>query len=80
MTKPKHCTEFVIFDIMTTLTIELTNEKALKLLKNLEDLQLIRVVKKEPIKLSELRNKIKKPMDSDAINAQFKELRNQWHI
>ena len=63
---------------MTTLTIELTHEKALNLLKNLEDLKIIRVVKKETKRLSVLRNKIKEPMDVEAIDSQLKELRDQW--
>ena len=62
---------------MTTLTIELTHEKALNLLKNLEDLKIIRVVKKETERLSALRNKIKEPMDVEAIDSQLKELRDQ---
>jgi DNA-binding HxlR family transcriptional regulator len=64
--------------MMTTLTIELTHEKALNLLKNLEDLKIIRVVKKETERLSALRNKIKEPMNMEAIDSQLKELRNQW--
>ncbi|MFD1628592.1 hypothetical protein [Pseudopedobacter beijingensis] len=63
---------------MTTLTIELTNEKALKLLQHLEDLQLIRVVKKESAKLSDLRKKIKTPMGKEAIDEQLEIIRNQW--
>ena len=62
---------------MTTLTIELTHEKALNLLKNLEDLKIIRVVKKETERLSALRNKIKEPMNVEAIDSQLKELRDQ---
>ena len=64
---------------MTTLTIELTHEKTLNLLKNLEDLKIIRVVKKETERLSALRNKIKEPMDVENIDSQLKELRDQWH-
>ncbi|ADY52879.1 hypothetical protein Pedsa_2331 [Pseudopedobacter saltans DSM 12145] len=63
---------------MTTLTIELTNEKALKLLQHLEDLQLIRVVKKESAKLSDLRKKVKTPMSKEAIDEQLEIIRNQW--
>lgn len=63
---------------MTTLTIELTHEKALNLLKNLEDLKIIRVVKKETERLSALRNKIKEPMNVEAIDSQLKALRDQW--
>lgn len=63
---------------MTTLTIELTHEKAHQLLKDLEDLHIIRVVKKEQQKLSDLRNKIKEPMSTSAIDTQLNEIRNQW--
>jgi hypothetical protein len=63
---------------MTTLTIELTNEKALKLLKDLEELKIIRVVKKETSKLSDLRKKLKDPMNITAIDHQLNEIRNQW--
>ena len=63
---------------MTTLTIELTHEKALNLLKNLEDLKIIRVVKKETERLSALRNKIKEPMNLETIDSQLKALRDQW--
>ncbi|EHQ25654.1 hypothetical protein [Mucilaginibacter paludis] len=62
---------------MTTLTIELTNGKALKLLQDLEDLNLIRVIKK-PIQLSSLRDKIKTKMTSEAIDKQVSELRDEW--
>ncbi len=66
------------FTTMDTLTIELTNKKALKLIQNLEDLKLIRVIKQEPIKLSELRKRIKTPMSPPAIETQLSELRKQW--
>lgn len=62
---------------MTTLTIELTNSKALKLLQDLEELKLIRVVKKST-KLSDLRKQIKTPMSSEEIDSKLKELRSQW--
>ena len=62
---------------MTTLTIELKNEKALRLLQDLEDLQLIRVIK-NPNKLSALRSKIKTRMSNDAIDKQMSNLRGEW--
>lgn len=62
---------------MTTLTIELRNEKALRLLQDLEDLQIIRVIKK-PTKLSALRNKIKTKMSNDDIDKQISNLRGEW--
>ncbi len=62
---------------MTTLTIELTNDKAHKLIQDLEDLQIIRVIK-NPVKLSDLRKKIKTRMTDDDINNQVKNLRGEW--
>lgn len=41
---------------MTTIEVQVTNQKAIKLLKDLEDLQLLKIVrrkKKPPAKLSE---------------------------
>jgi hypothetical protein len=62
---------------MTTLTIELTSDKALKLLQDLEDLDIIGVVKKSG-QLSQLRSKIKTRMSEDAIDQQLTKLRNEW--
>lgn len=63
---------------MDTLVIELTNQKAYKLLKELEELHLIRVIKKQT-KLSKLRNQIKTPMEGKAIDEQLNKLREEWH-
>lgn len=62
---------------MTTLTIELRNEKALRLLQDLEDLQIIRVIK-NPTKLSALRSKIKTKMSNEVIDKQVSDLRGEW--
>ena len=62
---------------MTTLTIELTNEKALRLLQDLEDLNIIRVIKNQT-KLSSLRSKIKTKMSNEAIDKQINGLRSEW--
>jgi hypothetical protein len=62
---------------MTTLTIELTNEKAIKLLQDLEDLNIIRVIKK-PAQLSALRDQIKSKMTNQSIDQQISELRDEW--
>ena len=62
---------------MTTLTIEITNEKALKLLQDLEDLNIIRVIKNQT-KLSSLRSKIKTKMSNEAIDKQINNLRSEW--
>ena len=63
---------------MQTLVIELTNQKAYRLLKELEDLQLIRVVK-TPVKMSSLRKSVKTPMAEAEIDKQLSELRSEWH-
>jgi hypothetical protein len=57
--------------------IELTNDKALKILQDLEELQLIRVVKK-PLQLSSLRTRIKTRMSEEAIDQQVNKLRDEW--
>jgi hypothetical protein len=62
---------------MTTLMIELTNDNALKILQDLEELQLIRVVKK-PLQLSSLRTRIKTRMSEEAIDQQVNKLRDEW--
>ncbi|MFC1223653.1 hypothetical protein ACFE6N_07575 [Pedobacter sp. BG31] len=62
---------------MDTLIIELTNQKAYKLLKELEELHLIRVIKKN-VKISELRNQIKNQMNAETIDAQLNDLRGEW--
>ena len=62
---------------MNTLTIELTNEKAYKILKELEELKLIKVLKNS-VKISALRNQIKEPMSAGAIDVQLNDLRGEW--
>ncbi len=59
---------------MKTLVIELTNPKAYKLLKALEDLNIIKILKK-PANLSSLRGKIKTKMSNEDID---KQLLNLW--
>ena len=62
---------------MDTLLIELTNHKAYKLIKELEELHLIRVIRKHS-KLSDLREKIKSPIESKNIDEQLNKLRDEW--
>ena len=62
---------------METLVIELTNQKAYKLIKELEELHLIRVIK-SPSKLSSLRKKIQNPMSDEDIDKQINTLRDEW--
>ena len=62
---------------MDTLIIELTNHKAYKLLQDMEELSLIRVLKKTSEKISSLPQKIKTPMTNAEIDDQLKALRNE---
>jgi hypothetical protein len=62
---------------METILIELTNQKAYRILKELEDLDLIRVVK-QTTKLSSLRRQISTPMSNDDIDAQLNSIRKEW--
>lgn len=63
---------------MDTLVIEVTNKKAYKLLMDLEELHLIKVIKKSSEKLSSLRLQIKSPMDNADIDEQLNQLREEW--
>ncbi|MGV3557962.1 hypothetical protein [Larkinella arboricola] len=62
---------------METIEIELTNQKALKLLQDMEELNLIKLVKRKQ-KLSSLRGKIKTPMQENEIHTQLDTLRDEW--
>ncbi len=62
---------------MDTLVIQLTNIKAYKLLQSMEELNLIRVIKK-PVKMSALRNSIKNRMSNEQIDSQLNSIRNEW--
>ena len=62
---------------MKTLVIEVTNPKAYKLLKDLEDLNIIKILEK-PANLSSLRGKIKTKMSNEDIDKQLDTLRNEW--
>lgn len=62
---------------MDTLVIQLTNIKAYKLLQNMEELNLIKVIKK-PVKMSSLRKSIKTRMSNEQIDSQINSIRNEW--
>ena len=62
---------------METVIIELTNQKAYKILKDLEELNIIKVIK-EPSTLSSLRKKIQTKMSNEDINKQLHNLRDEW--
>jgi sigma54-dependent transcription regulator len=62
---------------METYVIELTDQRAYKLLKELEELHLIRLIK-SPSQLSSLRRKINTKMSNEDIDNQLKSVRNEW--
>ncbi|MET7254084.1 hypothetical protein [Dyadobacter fermentans] len=62
---------------MKTVEIEITDDKALKLLMDMEEMHLIKFVQnRKP--LSALRKQIKSPMTEQEIDSQLNALRNEW--
>ena len=62
---------------MDTVIIQLTNQKAYKLLEDMEDLNLIQILKQAP-KISSLRGKMKTRMTNEEIDQQLNEIRQEW--
>ncbi len=62
---------------MNTLEIELVDQKALKLLQDMEELNLIRVVRKKS-GMAALRKKIQTKMSEAEINNQLGNIRDEW--
>jgi hypothetical protein len=62
---------------MDTLLIELRNTKAYKLLQDMEDLDLIRVIK-SPSKISLLRQRIQTRLNNEQIDQQLNSIRQEW--
>ena len=62
---------------MKTIEIEITDNKAMKLLLDMEEMNLIKVVKKK-IKLSALRHQVNYPMNEVEIDKQLNSLRSEW--
>ena len=62
---------------MEKLTIEIRNEKAFKFLQSMEDLNLIRVLRKQ-YTLSSLRKKINVQMNETEIDSQLSAIRKEW--
>ena len=62
---------------MDTVIIQLTNQKAYKLLEDMGELDLIKVLKGSP-DISSLRGLIKNPMSNEDIDKQLNEIRNEW--
>ena len=67
---------------METLTIKIKDIKALKLIHDLEDLNLIQVinpvVKKSKAKLSEILSGSINPEQADNMQAELKQIRAEW--
>ena len=62
---------------METVIVQLTNKKAYKLLENLEELELIKLLKKTP-DISSLRGMVKMPMSNEEIDNQLNEIHDEW--
>ena len=70
---------------METLVIALKNDKARKLLQDLEELEILQVMEESSlpkksieVKISNLKNKIALPMKEEAIDRQLQQIRNEW--
>jgi len=62
---------------METVVVQLTNKKAYKLLEDLEELELIKLLKKSP-DVSTLKGAIKTPMSNEDIDKQLNQIRGEW--
>lgn len=70
---------------MQTVTVEILNAKAYRLLEDLEDLEVIKLHNKtngvqqsRKIDLSTLRGSIQTGLTVDEIDAQFRSIRDEW--
>jgi len=61
---------------MDTVVIQLKNQKAYKLLLDMEELKLIKFVKSPDAPM--LRELIKSPMTNEEIDKQLNEIRHEW--
>ena len=71
---------FVLFFvklIMETVIIQLTNQKAYKLLEDMEELNLIKVLR-DPPKISSIRGQVKTRMSNEEIDKQLNTIRKEW--
>jgi hypothetical protein len=62
---------------MDTVIIQLRNQKAYKLLEDMEELNLIRVLRESP-KISSIRGQVKTRMSNEEIDVQLSEIRKEW--
>lgn len=63
---------------MEKLVIEITNHRAYRLLKELEELNLIKMTKTPSTKLSSLRKKVQNNMSDPQIDEHLQKLREEW--
>ena len=63
---------------MDKVIIQLTNQKAYKLLEDMEELNLIRVLRESP-KISSIRGQVKTRMSNEEIDIQLEAIRKEWH-
>jgi ribosomal protein L12E/L44/L45/RPP1/RPP2 len=70
---------------METMVIKVKNEKAKRLIQDLEELDIIEVLEKLsvpenrlPSNISDLRKRIASPMKEDEINEQLEKIRKEW--
>lgn len=63
---------------MERLVIELRNQKAYNLLKELEELDLIKMIKAPSTKISDIRKKVQYKMSDSKIDQQLQILREEW--
>ena len=74
------CLELIIYSMNQSVTVEIINDGAMSLLRNMEYLRLIKVNKKESAKKTNW-EKYKGAMTKqsiDTIDEQLNELRNAW--
>jgi hypothetical protein len=65
---------------MTTLTIELNNMRAISVIKELEKLDLLRIVKRQ-VKRQNMADLLENSIDSkqaEIINQELNQMRNEW--
>ena len=62
---------------MNTVNIQLINPKAYKLLQDMEELGIIKILK-DSSKISSLRNHVKTRMTNEEIDEQLNAIRKEW--
>ena len=67
---------------MSTLTIEVTNQKALRLMEELEALNIIKVIKRETKEKTNLADKYKGILNKEqgeSLNQHIEQMRSEWN-